>query len=790
MKSKQTTESRVEQKAIEQSGRELIYTPREKIPSIVVDNFPALGKLTALRFIEWVQNNPDGVISLPTGKTPEHFIRWVTLFLRNWDQKDVQKELENGGVDPSIRPDMRNLHFVQIDEFYPINPKQNNSFYHYIKKFYIKGFGLDAKKAMLIDAWRIGIPEGMEPAEVFPDGIVDLSLRTRLGAHKKERLQKSVIEAMDQFCTEYEDKIRKLGGIGFFLGGIGPDGHIGFNVQGSDHFSTTRLTATNYETQAAAATDLGGIEVAKNRLVITIGLCTIACNKNAVVIIIAAGEAKAKVVKNAIEEEKSNQYPATVLQNLPHARFFLTKGAAGLLVERRYLDVQTMESLADEQIERIVIDLALEKGKRLCDLTKSDFLSVRSSANVLERLAKPAAKIASEVEEKLKKKIEDGLKSIEGETFMHTGPHHDDIMLGYLAYIIHLVRSPKNNHFFNYMTSGFTAVSNMYVLQQLKKLLTFIDSVECRFLNDEGYFDPNSELGRNRDLYQYLDGVAAHSRTMKDEGDSRRLLRNIIFLFEEDSLPHLKDRIRELINYFETQYPGKKDMPYIQQLKGMIREWEADLLWGYFGFNSSSVNHLRLGFYKGDIFTEEPKVERDVIPILNLIERIKPTVVTVALDPEGAGPDTHYKVLQTISEALKQYKAATEEKPIEVWGYRNVWYRFHPSEANLFVPVSLNSLAVLENAFMNCFGSQREASFPSHEFDGPFYRLSQKIMVEQYLQVKMCLGREFFNENPHPRLRACHGLAYLRRMDLDEFYTRSMELKKSTETTSSSLVED
>ena len=30
-----------------------------------------------MRFIEWVQQNPGGVISLPTGKTPEHFIKWV-----------------------------------------------------------------------------------------------------------------------------------------------------------------------------------------------------------------------------------------------------------------------------------------------------------------------------------------------------------------------------------------------------------------------------------------------------------------------------------------------------------------------------------------------------------------------------------------------------------------------------------------------------------------------------------------------------------------------------------------
>ena len=46
-------------------------------PYITVDNFPKLGLLTALRFLEWVLENPEGVISLPTGKTPEYFIKWT-----------------------------------------------------------------------------------------------------------------------------------------------------------------------------------------------------------------------------------------------------------------------------------------------------------------------------------------------------------------------------------------------------------------------------------------------------------------------------------------------------------------------------------------------------------------------------------------------------------------------------------------------------------------------------------------------------------------------------------------
>lgn len=773
--------SKVEEIFLERTGRRLMYSPTEKIPVIEVKNFPTLGKLTALRFLEWVQNNPGGVVSLPTGKTPEHFIKWVTHYLTNWQLPDVQKDLESNGVNPAIYPDMKSLHFVQIDEFYPINPHQHNSFFYYVNKFYLKGFGLDPEKALLIDTSKIGIPEGKTLEDIFPDNIVDISLRTRQAMNTQERLQKQVIDAVDQFCTNYEDSIRALGGIGFFLGGIGPDGHIAFNVRGSDHYSTTRLTTTNYETQAAAATDLGGIEVSRNRLVITIGLSTITYNKDAVAIIIAAGEAKARVIANAIQHEKSNLYPATVLQELPKARFFVTQGAAKLLQERRYEDVLKAETLSDEKIEQIIIDLALYKKKRLRDLVRSDFTSIRSSAEVLKKTKQDPKTLAKQVEENLIKKIQAGLETPEGQTFMHTAPHHDDIMLGYLSYIIHLVRTSKNKHFFNYMTSGFTAVTNAYVLELMQKLLKHIDSAHFRDLKEHGYFDPSNENAKNEDMYLYLDGLAAHSRTRKEEAETRRLLRNMVYLFEEDSLPNLKERTKELINYFKTQYPGKKDVPHVQQLKGMIREWEADVLWGYFGFNSSSVKHLRLGFYKGDIFTEEPKIQRDVLPVLKIMQDIHPNVVTVALDPEGSGPDTHYKVMQTISEALKIYEQKTGEKDIRIWGYRNVWYRFHPSESNIYVPVSLNSMAILEKSFMTCFGSQRSASFPSYEYDGPFYRLAQKIMVEQYENIKTLLGDEYFFENPHPRLRATRGLTFLKQLTLPEFYQHSLELRKTTE---------
>lgn len=781
MGKKKRLNSHVEEYFLKKSGRKLMYAPVEKIPVIEVDNFPELGKMTALRFLEWVQNNPGGVISLPTGKTPEYFIKWVDFYLNNWDKKKVQAELEEVGIDPGRHPDMKSLHFVQIDEFYPIDPNQQNSFYYYIQKFYIGKFGLDPKKAMFINTNEIGTAGNLPVKEIFPDLKVDLSLRTRWPRNRLERLQKKTIELADEFCMRYEEKIRKMGGIGFFLGGIGPDGHIGFNVRGSDHFSTTRLTETNYETQAAAAVDLGGIETSRNRLVITIGLGTITYNKDAVAIIMAAGEAKAKIVADSIQSEPRIEYPASILSSLPNARFYLTRGATVNLIERRWEYLVKKEGLSSEEVERVVIDLALSRKKCLLSLNREDYSSDKAASELLRKTRLSMEEINKKVYNSITTKIKKGMETPGNQVYMHTGPHHDDIMLGYLPYIVHLVRDPSNKHYFNYMTSGFTSVTNSYLLELLLELKRWIRSRKFHRLMEEGYFDPAYIDGRIRDVNLYLDGIAENSYTTKNEATSRRLLRNLIEIYEETALEYLEDRVDELINYCRTQYPGKKDIEHVQKIKGRIREWEADLIWRYFGIKVTNVNHLRLGFYKGDIFTELPTIERDVTPIYELMKKIRPTVITVALDPEGSGPDTHYKVLQAIAEALKLYQRDHDTSNLKILGYRNVWYRFHPAEANMYVPVSLNSMAILKNSFMECFGSQRSASFPSWEYDGPFCDLAQKIQVEQYTAIKTCLGRDFFVHNEHPRLRATHGLVFMKELTPEEFYKHAQDLKRYTE---------
>lgn len=381
----------------------------------------------------------------------------------------------------------------------------------------------------------------------------------------------------------------------------------------------------------------------------------------------------------------------------------------------------------------------------------------------------------------LKEKIEAGSTARSSTAFLHTAPHHDDIILGYLPYAVRNIRDASNTHVFAYMTSGFTAVTNGYALSMLERLRGFLQEKAFVRLLSEDYFSPANVNGRRRDVWQYLDGVAENNQGLTHEGEARRLLRNLIEIFEDEDIGNLRNRIDELINYFKTQYPGKKDLPYIQKLKGMIREWESDCKWGYLGFDSGSVHHLRLGFYQGELFTEEPLVERDVAPVLELLRRVRPDVVTVALDPEGSGPDTHYKVLQAVAESLRLFEKESEGRNIAVLGYRNVWHRFHPGEANVYVPVSLNMFAVLQNAFVNAFGSQRGASFPSHELDGTFAELAQRIQVEQYRLLKTCLGRKFFHEHPSPLIRATRGFVFLKLMSCAEFFSHARELKKSAE---------
>ncbi|MFA6483486.1 MAG: hypothetical protein WCW62_12965, partial [Bacteroidales bacterium] len=645
--------SRIEQEYLERSD----YVEQTgRIPYIIVDNFPELGKLTALRFLEWVAENPKGVISLPTGKTPEYFIHWTKQLL------------------PASRLDLSGLTFVQMDDFYPINPRQHNSFNHYVKEYYIKGLGLDEKKALLINSDQISLypplPKGGQGgySDVFPGLTIDLSLRHREPVNHLEEIQQKSIFMIDSWCMEYEQRIRDLGGIGFFLGGIGPDGHIAFNIKGSDHHSTTRLSPTNYATQAAAAGDLGGFEVSGKRHVITIGLGTITMNPDTVAIIFAAGETKAPIVKAAIEREPDVQHPASVLQKLPNARFFLTEGAAKQLhdVKNRYfctgewtveksihtvLNYCQKHNIYAHKIEgsRLKAQGASEgtrhkaqdssEGRRIKAQGAREGLreKLQESSEGALRVSRDSALLdhIPGVINEVKSRLARGLEPVENKMILHTGPHHDDIMLGLMPLVNRQLRWKGNKVHFAVATSGFTALSNRYLIERLSHTLRLMEHGEIQMLDYPDFFTTGYLFKWDKDVSHYLNKVGARDDEGKFRGLSHRIIRCMVKIWQITNRDQLARMITEVIRLLHHSFDGEKNPSEIQQLKGMIREFEEELVWAHSGIQIKDVHHLRLGFYKGDIFTEQPEEERDVKPILDLLNELNPDIISVTMDPEG-----------------------------------------------------------------------------------------------------------------------------------------------------------
>ncbi|MBZ0244212.1 MAG: hypothetical protein K8F24_13410, partial [Bacteroidales bacterium] len=493
-------------------------------------------------------------------------------------------------------------------------------------------------------------------------------------------------------------------------------------------------------------------------------------------IIFAAGEAKAHLIKNAVEKKPDNLYPATVLHRQKNARFYITEGAASKLTNSMDLYYKTGD-WTFEKTERAVFDLCHNLNKYARRITLDDLKNDKYCA-LIPNLS---IEVVADVIESTKKKIVKGLEVEQHQRYLHTGPHHDDIMLGIFPVITRHLRDMSNSFHFSILTSGFTAVSNHLMKELLGHTLQFIEDGEIQMINYPDFFDSGYKYKWDKDVNHYLNKLARNDKKGKLRGLCHRLCRSMVEIYNINSIEQLTDTITSNIALIDDSYDGEKDPPHIQKLKGMLREFEEELVWAHYGVQVKDIEHTRLGFYAGDLFTEEPEHKRDVKPVLEMLRRINPTKISLAFDPEGSGPDTHYKVLQAIAEALRLWKKEKDLTDVKIIGYRNVWYKFHPADANVFSLVSLNSMAVLERSFKDCYISQVNASFPSFEHDGPFNEVSQKIWTEQFRKVQLMLGKGYFYENTNPKVRATHGMIFYKEMSFHEFDSYARRLEKSLE---------
>jgi len=422
-----------------------------------------------------------------------------------------------------------------------------------------------------------------------------------------------------------------------------------------------------------------------------------------------------------------------------------------------------------DKTERAVLGLCKILNRYAHKLTLEDLQNDSRCSKIPDLSLNVVQRVIADVETKLWR----GVKPIENEVIYHTGPHHDDIMLGIMPFINRQLKSPTNQVHFAIMTSGYHSVTDAFLLGALQDTLGYLHQDRIQMVHYPDFFEQGYRFKQEKDVHHYLDNVARKNPDEMRRGFCHRILRDAVGLWGLKSVEDIETRFQTEIENLKN---GVANSPEVQQLKGEIREFEEELVWAYAGTSLNHIHHLRLGFYSHD--EDFPNRERDVMPILNQLRELKPTVITVAIDSEGQGPNTHYKVMQSIAEAIKLWNEETDLRDLRIFGYRNVWSTFHPAEANVYVPVSLNAMAVFEKAFKDSYLTQVKAEFPNPDFDGPFSELAEQIWVKQYKDIQLILGKNFFYENAHPLVRATHGLVFLKAMNVGEFIAFADEMKE------------
>lgn len=120
---------------------------------------------------------------------------------------------------------------------------------------------------------------------------------------------------LEDECLAYEDKIKSVGGIHLFLGGIGADGHIAFNEPGSSLQSRTRLKTLTQDTIIANSRFFDNDISLVPKTALTVGVGTIMDANE--VLIIANGHNKAEALHQAVEGSVNHMWTITALQLHP-----------------------------------------------------------------------------------------------------------------------------------------------------------------------------------------------------------------------------------------------------------------------------------------------------------------------------------------------------------------------------------------------------------------------------------------------------------------------------------------
>lgn len=575
----------------------------------------------------------------------------------------------------------RNVVCFNLDEFWPMPPERLQSFRRFMQEYLFEHVDIDPGCAH--------IPDGTLP---------------------RERIA--------EFCAAYERRIRAAGGIELQLLGIGRSGHIGFNEPGSRRDSRTRLVTLDKVTRLDAASDFFG-EWNVPRQALTMGVGTILEARR--IVLLAFGEAKARIVREALEGPVTASVAASYLQRHASAEFVLDPAAAGELtpVKTPWLAGPLRESELQWDatlVRRAVIWLAQQCGKPILKLIEEDYnehgleelLSVRGSAyainiEVFKSLqntitgwpgGKPPGPATGDAG-----RIRHASTEFPKRVLVFS-PHPDDDVISMGGTLIRLCQQGHEVHV-AYQTSGNIAVFD-------DEAIRFADFV--------------SELAQSV-------GLAGAE-------------------FER-----LEQQARQ---YVRQKAPGECDSPELARIKSLIRRTEARAAASFCGVAIQRLHFLDLPFYETGRVKKRPLSEKDVAIVRELLARVRPHQIYAAgdlSDPHG----THRVCLRAILsavEALRAEAAGGADAPAapasgavhgrandaawinacDVWLYRGAWQEWEPERIEMAVPLSPDEVEKKRLAIFKHQSQKDKALFPGPWDSREFWQRAEDRNRETALQ--------------------------------------------------------
>ena len=586
------------------------YIPRTKVPTLVFSTSNQAARHIALQIEEIIKQNliqgKFTVLGLPTGSTPVGLYREL-IRMHKIEGLDFSKVIT-----------------FNLDEYYPLDSTHPQSYRRWMRETFFD---------------HVNIPDNQIN---IPDGTL-------------------AFEKIEEFCINYEKKIRQAGGLDLQLLGIGRTGPMGFNEPGSTRHSRTRLATLDAVTRRDAAQAFFGEENVPLRA-LTMGVGTIMDARK--VILMAYGEHKAPIVAKALEGPVSENVTASFLQEHQDATYILDQAASKSLsaIDRPWAVGPV--SWNDTLIRKAVIELSLKTGKGLLKLSDDDFRE--HELYELLREHGPASVLGLKVFKQLMDTICNEPAGTDKKTILVFSPHPDDDVISMGGTLIRLVEQ-GHKVFVAYMTSGNIAV-----------------------------FD--------HDAWRFTDYAAAF---------------NSLFEIDEKQTHQVKERVR---NFLDKKVPGQSDTDDLLKIKSLIRETEARAAALACGIPPEQLEFMNLRFYRTGTIAKAPIHPADIDDIQNLIAKLNPYQIYVAgelSDPHG----THRVCAEAIFEAVR--RARTKGDSSEIWLYRGAWEEWEPQDLERVVPLGPEELERKKMAIFRHQSQKDRAMFPGNSDRREFWQRAE-----------------------------------------------------------------